>query len=109
RLQRDTRERLISISIVLVDFVLDCGRRHLHELPAQSELFRPIAISEEAVIANSLKPVRQDVKQKPTDEFVGAKRHVFLAVAITIILPAKLNLAVIDIEQAMVGDGDTVC
>jgi hypothetical protein len=44
------------------------------------------------------------VKPEPTDEFVSAKRHRLVAVAIAIILPAKLNLAVIDIEQAIVGD-----
>jgi hypothetical protein len=80
----------------------------LHELPAQSELLCPIAIGEEAEISNTLESVGKDVKQEPTDEFVSAKRHRLVAVAIAIILPAKLNLAVIDIEQAIVGDGDAM-
>jgi hypothetical protein len=80
----------------------------LHELPAQNELLCPIAIGEEAEIANTLEPVGKYVKQEPTDEFVSAKRHRLDVVAIAIILPAKLNLAVIDIEQAIVGDGDAM-
>ena len=48
------------------------------------------------------------MKQEPTDEFVSVKRHRLVAVAIAIILPAKLNLAVIDIEQAIVGNGDAM-
>ena len=84
------------------------GRRHLHELPAQSEPLSPVAIGEEAEIANALEAIGKYVKQESTDEFVSAKRHRLVAVAIAIIPPAKLNLAVIDIEQAIVGDGDAV-
>ena len=80
----------------------------MHEQAAQSKLLCPIAIGEEAVIADALEPIRQNVKQEPADEFVGAKSHDLLAVVIAIVLPAKLNLPVIDIEQAIVGDGDTV-
>jgi hypothetical protein len=80
----------------------------LHELPTQSELLCPIAIGEEAEIANTLEPVGKHVKEEPTDEFVSTKRHRLVSVAIAIILPAKLNLAVIDIEQAIVGNGDAV-
>ncbi len=80
----------------------------MHELPAQSELLCPIAIGEEAEIANTLEPVGKYVKQEPTDEFVSAERHRLVTVAIAIIFPAKLNRAVIDIEQAIVGDGDAV-
>jgi hypothetical protein len=106
-LQGDTCECLISVSVVLFDFA-GGRRRHLQELPAQSELLCPIAIGEEAEIANSLEPVGENVKQEPTDEFVGTERHRLVTVAIAIILPAKRNPAVIDIEQAIVGDGDAV-
>ena len=80
----------------------------MHKLSAQSELLCPVTIGEESEIANALKPVGKYVKQEPTDEFVGAERHRLVAAAIAIILPAKLNLAVIDIEQTVVGDGDAV-
>jgi len=68
----------------------------------------PIAISEEAEIANTLESVGKNVKQESTDEFIGAERHRLVAVVIAIILPAKLNLAVIDMKQAIIGDGDAV-
>ena len=48
------------------------------------------------------------MEQEPTDEFVSGKRHRLLTVAIAIIFPAKADLAVVDIEQAIVGDGDAV-
>ena len=80
----------------------------MHKLSAQSELLCPVAIGEESEITNALKPIGKYVKQEPTDEFVGAERHRLVAAAIAIILPAKLNLAVIDIEQTVVGDGDAV-
>ena len=80
----------------------------MHELSAQSELLCPVPIGEESEIANALEPIGKYVKQEPTDEFVRAKRHRLVAVAIAIILPAKLNLAIIDIEQTVVGDGDAV-
>jgi hypothetical protein len=73
----------------------------LHELPAQSELLCAVAIGQEAEIPNTLEPVGKYVKQEPTDEFVSAKRHRLLTVAIAIIFPAKLNLAVVDIEEAI--------
>ena len=80
----------------------------MHELLAQSELLSPVSIGEEAEIANTSESVGKYVKQEPTNEFVSAKRHRLLTVAIAIILPAKLNLAVIGIEQTVVGDGDAV-
>ena len=107
-LQGNTRECLISISVILADFAGGCGRRHLHELPAQSELLCAVAIGQETEIANTLESVGKNVKQEPTDEFVSTERHRLVAVVIAIILPAKLNLTVIDIEQAIVGDGDAV-
>ena len=55
-----------------------------------------------------MEPVGKDVKQEPADEFVSVKRHELLAVAIAIILPAKLDLAVIDIEQTIVRNRDAM-
>ena len=102
-LQGDARERLVSISIIPGGgFGSDRGRGHLQELPAQNKILSPIAIGEEAVIANTLESVRKDVKQEPADEFGSVKRHELLAVAIAIILPAELDLAIINIEQATV-------
>lgn len=107
-LEGNAREYLISISVIHADFAGAPWRRHLHELPAQSELLCAVAIGQEAEIPNRLKPVGKYVKQEPTDEFVSAKRHRLLTVAIAIIFPAKLNIAVVDIEEAIVGDGDAV-
>jgi hypothetical protein len=61
-----------------------------------------------AEIANALESVGKHVKEEATDEFVSTERHRLVLIAIAIILPAKRNPAVIDIKQAVVGDGDAV-
>src|ERR1700752_2103062 len=59
-------------------------------------------------VANAVQALRKDVKQKATDELVAREGHGLLPAAIAIILPAELNLPIIDIEQSVVGDGDAV-
>ena len=80
----------------------------MHELPAQDELLCAIAIGEEAEVANALESIGQHVKEEAADEFVSIERHRLVLAVMAIIFPAKRDLAVIDIEQAIVGDGDTV-
>jgi hypothetical protein len=47
--------------------------------------------------------------EEAADELVSTQCHRFLFGVATIILPLEANLAVLDIEDAIVGDGDTVC
>jgi hypothetical protein len=96
------------IFVILLEFGGGRGRRHFQKSPAQREFLCPIAIGEKAEIANTLEPVGKYVNQEPADEFVSTKRHRLVAVVIAIILPAKLHLAVTDIEQATVGDSDAM-
>ena len=84
------------------------GRYHGQERPASGELLRSVAVAEEAVVADALEPVGKDVEQKATDELRAGERHGLRLVAVTIVLPAEGNLAVGDVEQAIVGDGDAV-
>ena len=50
----------------------------------------------------------QDMKQKPSDELVSFQRHGFLTVLVCIIPPQEGNMAVTDVEDAVVADGDPV-
>ena len=68
----------------------------------------PISIPEEAVIANALEPVRQDMEQEPPDELLGGQGHRFTLTAVAIVFPLEADLTVFDIEQAVVGDRDAV-
>jgi hypothetical protein len=67
-----------------------------------------IAIAEEAVVADTLESLRQDVEQKATDELVCRQSHGFLLVVVTVVLPLKTDLPVLDTDQAVVGNGHPV-
>ncbi len=48
------------------------------------------------------------MEQKSPDELLGGERHDALALAISIILPAETDLAILDGEESVVGNGDTM-
>src|ERR1700735_2728260 len=84
------------------------GRRsgwcHPEKLSALRELLGAMAVAEESVVTNAVEPVRQHVDQEAADEFPTFQGHGFLAVAVSIILPAEADLAVVTGHQAIVGD-----
>ena len=69
------------------------------------QFFFSVAVAEEAVVANALEAVGQDMKQEAADEFVPGQGHGFLLAAVAIVLVAELHLAVFDGEQTIIGDG----
>jgi len=68
----------------------------------------PIAIAREAVIADALEASRQHMEQEAADEFLGREGHCSPGSAVAIVLPAEANLAIVDGEQAVVGNGDAM-
>jgi len=80
----------------------------LQKLPAQCELLCPVSIGQEAVVANTLKSFGQNVEQEPTDELLGGECHGLVTAVVAIVLPAKLNLPVVEPEQAIVRDSNPV-
>ena len=81
---------------------------HRQQFPAERQLPGTMMIGEEAVIADALKPIRQHMDQEAADELVGLEGHRFVLVAAPVVLPAEADLAVVDGQQAAVGDGDAV-
>jgi len=67
-----------------------------------------IAVAQKAVVANTLKTVGQNVEQEAANELLGLQGHRFLLVVVTIIFPAEDDLAVVDVEEAVVGKGDAM-
>ncbi len=61
------------------------------EVPAPRELGTTGAVGEEAEVANADKAVRDDVKEKATDEFLGRERHDLHAVAVGVVSPAEAH------------------
>src|SRR5438132_2613421 len=84
------------------------GLRHGEKLTATGKLLSSAATAQEAVVADALEAIGKDVKEEAADELVGAERHRLLPVAVAVILPAKTDLAVVDADQAIVGNGDAV-
>jgi hypothetical protein len=68
------------------------------------------AAGEQAVVADAVEAVRQDVDQEAADELGGSKCHDLLAVATigAIVLPSEGDTGVVAGDQPAVGDGDTV-
>lgn len=75
---------------------------------AESQPFFPLPIGEEAVVSNSAKAVWQDVNEEAADEFVSGQGHGRITAAVSVVLPAEVNLAIVDRKQATIGDGDTM-
>lgn len=65
-------------------------------------------VSEKTVVADADEMVRQDVKKKAAQEFGDRNREFPLLVAVCGIPPAKGHLVLLEIDQAMVGNRDTV-
>jgi len=87
------------------DLVLRSRREQLADL---SELCRTITIGKEAVMADALEAVGQNVEQEAADELGGCKRHELDARAVAVVLPTEGNMIIRDLEETMIGDGDAV-
>jgi len=108
--QRAAGEIFVAIAVVLLWRRPPVLVRNLHaeETSALVEFLLPISVPQEAVIANPLEPVRQYVEQEPPDEFVGGQGHRFTLAAIPVIFPLEADLIIIDVQQAVVGNGHAV-
>ena len=70
--------------------------------------FVPSAIGQPAEIANTWKPLRQDVLQEAVQEFLAGQRHGALLVVVSVIFPSEDHLGIVDRENAVVGNGHAV-
>ena len=68
----------------------------------------PRAIREQAEVANAHEAARHDVEQKASQEIIDVERHDLHAVVVGVVLPTKLNAAVAVIDEAIIGQRDTV-
>src|SRR3984957_18877725 len=106
--QRLPGQRLETIAVVSGRISGRSGQRHPQQFPASGQLPGTMAVAEEAIVPDAMKPVRQHMDQEAADELLGREGHRLLAVVVPIILPAETNLTVVHGYQAVVGDGDTV-
>ena len=52
---------------------------YAEELAGQCDIVGPVAVGEEAVVTDAVKPVGQDMDQEAADELVGVERHQLVA------------------------------
>jgi hypothetical protein len=84
------------------------GRGHPQELSAALQFFLAEAIAEESVVADTLETVGEYVKQKPPNELIGGQGHHLLLAVMAIVLVTELHLTVFNVEEAIIGYGDTM-
>lgn len=65
-------------------------------------------IGQNSEVPDTHEALRQDVKQKPTHELIRGKGHDSRLVAAGIVPPTKRDVAAIEGNEPVVGDGDTV-
>src|SRR5262249_45741908 len=68
-----------------------------------------MAVGKEAVMADALEAVGQNVEQKAADELGRCKRHELDERTVAVVLPTEGNVIIGDLDEAMIGDGDAVC
>lgn len=59
-------------------------------------------------MTNAVKAVRNGVKQETADELVGIERHHLLLATRSIVLPSEGDAIAIDVDEAAIGDGNTM-
>lgn len=96
--QRTPGELLVPLSIVLVEVTAWLAGWHLQQLTAPGKLSSSATIGEEAVVANSLKALRENVYQEAADELLGGEGHGLALVIIAIVLPGETHRVVLDVE-----------
>src|SRR5208282_1556605 len=107
--ERNAGQLFVSVPIVLLLAGGDrLGFRHGKEPTTLRQLLRTVAIAEETVIADPLKIAGWDMNEKSPDELLGADCHRLLPATATIVLPAEADSATVDVEDAVVGNGDAM-
>ena len=82
-------------------------RRYGQQIAAERQLGGAMAVGEEADVADPVEAVGHGVLQEAADELVGWERHDLGVAVLPIVLPGEADLAVVEPDQASVGDGDT--
>src|SRR5215475_3781143 len=100
---------------VRIGGVVHCRRINLrhwsgHQLPGARDVGLAAGAGEQAVMADAMKPLWQNVEQKAPDELVGAERHCAvprLPIA-AVILVAEGDAAFVESDETAVRDGDAM-
>jgi len=78
------------------------------QIAAERQLGGAMTVGEKSDVADPVETVRHSVLQEAADECVGRERHDFGFAVLAIVLPGETDLAIVEPNQAAVGDGDAV-
>src|SRR5205807_4243365 len=65
-------------------------------------------VAQKAVVADALETIGQYMQEEAANELLGVKRHRLLLAFVTIILVTEADLLVVNVQQAIVGNGHAV-
>ena len=80
----------------------------LKERAGERELGGPMAVGEEAEVADAMEAVRQGVEEEAPDELVRGQTHDPDSAVAAIVLPSEGDMILVAGHEAAVGDGDAV-
>src|SRR5450759_5863014 len=75
---------------------------------AESELGCAVAVGHEAEVADTVEAIGQGVKEEAANELIGLELHDLGGAALTVILPSKGDMVVVECDEAAIGNGDAV-
>ena len=84
------------------------GGRLMKQASAEGELAGPAAIGEQSVVTQPGKATRQHMQQEAANELVGVEAHHLDPVAVGVVAPPEANVLAVEVDEAMVADGDLV-
>lgn len=102
--------KLIGIAEAVIVAVILVWRFGPEQEPDPGDIGGPMAISEEAVVADAMLPLGQDMDQEPTNELIRLERHDFVppGAVDAVIFDAEGDALIVHSDQSAVGDGDAV-
>ena len=106
--QREDTGRLVAEAVV-IDVIL-VWRIGSEQLSDPGDIGGPIAIAEEAVVADAVLALWQHMDEEPADELVGLQGHggVPLGAVDAVIFDAEGDAVCIETDQSAVGNGNAV-
>src|SRR5260370_27081323 len=102
--QRAASELFIAIPIILGFLRRRRAGWHAQKLPAACQFLFSIPVAEEAIVADALETIGQHVQQETADELLRLQRHRLVLTIMAIVLIAERDVAVIDVQQAIIRD-----
>jgi hypothetical protein len=92
--------------VVIIVVAIHRRRGHAEQVSAKCKLVGAMSVGKEAVVANAMEAIRQDMEKKAADKLGDRDSHDFALViaALPIVLPEEADMGLVEIKQATVGD-----